>query len=257
MKKNSVLIIILFFFIQSSFSQTLLKGKVISEVLNLDGIQVINLTNQRSTSTEKGGFFSILAKPTDTLLVSAMQIKGVQLILKSADFSENLFFVRLQPQINQLDEVTIKNYSEINAVSLGIIPKGVKTYTPAQRRLKAAATPDESLNAGGMAGGSVGLDPLINMISGRTAMLKKELEVENKERLLVRLSNIYEDAFFVDQLKIPSDYIKGFKIYAIDNVRLVNAIKAKNMTLTSFLIGELAEKYKKMTFPERNAILAK
>ncbi len=257
MKKNSILIIILLFLFQSSFSQTILKGKVISETLNLDGINVINLSNQKSTSTEEGGFFSILAKPTDTLLVSGIQIKGTQLVLKSSDFSENLFFVRLQPQINQLDEVTIKNYSEINAVSLGIIPKGVKTYTPAQRRLRAAGTPDVSLSAGGMAGGSVGLDPLINMISGRTAMLKKELEVENKERLLVRLSNMYEEVFFTDYLKIPAKYIKGFQIYALDSEKLVNAIKAKNTTLTTFLLGELAEKYKFIAFPERNIILAK
>ncbi len=257
MKRNSVLIIILFFLFQSGFSQTLLKGKVISEASNIDGIHVINLTNKKNTATEKGGFFSILAKPTDTLLVSGMQIKGVQLVLKSSDFLESLFFVRLQPQINQLDEVIVKNYSEINAVSLGIIPKGTRTYTPAQRRLKVAAKPDVSFNAGMMAGGSVGLDPLINLISGRTAMLKKELKVEEKERLLVRLSNLYKETYFIDDLKIPAEYIKGFQIYVLDNERLINAIKAKNTTLTSFLLGELAERYKIMTFPERNTILAK
>jgi hypothetical protein len=242
MKKNSVLIIILFFFIQSGFSQTLLKGKVISETLNLDGIQIINLTNQKSTSTEESGLFSILAKPTDTLLFSGMQIKGLQIVLKTSDFSENLFFVRLQLKVNQLDEVVVKNYPKINAISLGIIPKNTKSYTPAQRRLKTAGD-FKPIHLLGLLGGSLPVDPILNKISGRTAMLKKELAVEKKEFFLDKLSNMYEDAFFIENLKIPSDYVKGFKLFAIEDEELVASLKSKNRTMTAFLLSQLSLKY--------------
>ena len=251
MEKNSLFIFILFLISQSGSSQTLLKGKVISDASSLDGIHVINLTNEKSTITEKGGFFSILAKATDTLMFSGMQVKGMQVVLKQSDFAENIFFMRLKQQVRMLDEVYIKNYSEINAVSLGIIPKGTKSYTPAQRRLRTATAPFVDLNAGGMAGGSIGVDPLINWISGRTAMLKKELEVENKERLQVKIDNLYEEAFFTETLKIPSEYVKGFQVYVIDDQRLIASIKSKNKTMTTFLLGELAEKYKQVTFPKK------
>ena len=242
---------ILFLFFQNGFSQTLLKGKVISDAPSLDGIHVINLTNEKTTITEKGGFFSILAKPTDTLMFSGMQVKGMQIILKELDFSDNLFFMKLKQQIRMLEEVYIKSYSEINAVSLGIIPKGTKSYTPAQRRLRTATAPFIDLNAGGMAGGSIGVDPLINWISGRTAMLKKELEVENKERLQAKLSNLYEDIYFIETLKISLEYVKGFKIFAVDDQRLIESLKSKNITMTTFLLGELAEKYKLVIFPKK------
>lgn len=242
---------ILFLFFQNGFSQTLLKGKVISDAPSLDGIHVINLTNEKTTITEKGGFFSILAKPTDTLMFSGMQVKGMQIILKELDFSDNLFFMKLKQQIKMLEEVYIKSYSEINAVSLGIIPKGTKSYTPAQRRLRTATAPFIDLNAGGMAGGSIGVDPLINWISGRTAMLKKELEVENKERLQAKLSNLYEDIYFIETLKISLEYVKGFKIFAVDDQRLIESLKSKNITMTTFLLGELAEKYKLVIFPKK------
>ncbi|MGH2664966.1 hypothetical protein [Flavobacterium sp.] len=237
---------------QAAFSQTLLKGKVISEASNLDGIHVINLSNKKNTLTGNSGFFSILAKPSDTLMFSGVLVKGTQIVLRPSDFSENLFFMKLKPQVNQLDEVVIKNYSEINAVSLGIIPKGTKSYTPAQRRLRTASAPFASLNAGGMMGGSVGLDPLLNAISGRTAMLKKEVAVETRERLQERLSHMFEDVFFVEKLGIPAEYVKGFQIFTLDDEKLVKALKSKNTTLTAFLLGELAEKYKKMVFPEKN-----
>lgn len=236
---------------QSVFSQTLLKGKVISEASNLDGIHVINLTNEKSTITEKSGFFSILAKPMDTLMFSGMQVKGMQIVLKQSDFSESLFFMRLKQQVTMLDEVYIKNYPEINAVSLGIIPKGTKSYTPAQRRLRTATAPFASLDAGGMAGGSIGVDPLLNWISGRTAMLKKELEVEKKERLQAKIDNLYEEDFFTETLKIPSQYVKGFQMYVSDDERLIASIKSKNKTMTTFLLGELAQKYLSITFPKK------
>ena len=252
MTKNSVFVLLLFLSFLGGFSQTFLKGKVMSDASNLDKISVINLTNLKNTMTEKGGFFTILAKVTDTLVFSGVQIKGMQIVLKPSDFSENLFFVKLKQQITMLDEVYIKNYAEINAVSLGIIPFRTKSYTPAQRRLRTAAAPFVSLYAGAMAGGSVGVDPIINFISGRTALLKKELSVENKERLQEKIENLYEEDFFIKTLKIPVEYIKGFQIYVIDDQRLISSIKYKNKTMTAFLLGDLAEKYKQMTFPKKD-----
>ncbi len=242
MKKYKIVVLLFLMLIQSSFSQMSLKGKVISETLSLDGIQVINVTNKKHTLTEKDGFFSILAKPTDTLLFSGMQIKGLQIVLKTADFSENLFFVRLKPQINQLDEVVVKNYPEINAASLGIIPKSTKSYTPAQRRLKTAGD-FKPIHLLSLLGGTLPIDPILNKISGRTAMLKKELAVEKKEFFLEKLSSMYEDVFFIENLKIPSDYVKGFKLFAIEDEELISSLKSKNRTMTAFLLSQLSLKY--------------
>jgi hypothetical protein len=134
----------------------------------------------------------------------------------------------------ELKEVIVNKHPEINAVSLGISPKGVKHYTPAERKLATASS---------MKMNPMGFDPLINLISGRTEMLKKELEVEKKEYLLMKIGMLFDDDYYIKTLKIPANYIKGFQYYCIENTNFVMALKSKNKTMTKFLIVPLAEKY--------------
>jgi hypothetical protein len=241
MKQNLLFGFFLFLSLQSCFSQTLLKGKVISEAFSLDNIAIINLTTKASAETIKEGYFSILAKPNDTLLFSGMQIKGIQVVLKAVDFSENLFFVKLKPQINQLEEVNVYKNFDFDPVKMRILSKPAKKYTPAERRIYEATS----------GSGIVPLNPILNAISGRTTMLKKELVVEKEERLLYRLAAMFEDDFYTDNLKIPADYIKGFQYYVINDPKLIIQIKAKNKAMVAFVLGELSEKFKNDFFPEK------
>jgi hypothetical protein len=52
-------------------------------------------------------------------------------------------------------------------------------------------------------------------------MLKKELEVEKKESYLRQLENWFTPDYFVNKLKIPAEYVKGFQYYSIENEPLV------------------------------------
>jgi hypothetical protein len=223
-----------------------LNGKILSDVSNLEGIYVINLKTEATVITPKDGSFSIFATVEDTLIFSGSQFKRARVGLTSKDFEKELFVVKLDPIINYLDEVVINRYGNINAVSLGIIPRGQKSYTPAERKLRTATSLDPSANAGGMVGGSVSADPLLNWISGRTSMLKKELEVEGKEMGLRQLENMFDKAFFVGKLKIPSDYVKGFQYYLVENDRFVKILKLKNKANIEFVIGDFAIQYNKI-----------
>jgi hypothetical protein len=141
-----------------------------------------------------------------------------------------------------LDEVEIKEYKNINAVSLGILDKPAKKYTPAERKLRTAGEfhwyYPLLIPLGGMP-----TDGLINSISGRTAMLKKELEVEKKEMLLKKIEYQFDPEYFTINLKIPQEYVKGFWYYAIEEPRLVNEINSKNKSMAKFIFAELATKY--------------
>jgi hypothetical protein len=77
-------------------------------------------------------------------------------------------------------------------------------------------------------------------------MLKKEVEIEKKESYLRQLENLFTADYFVSKLKIPAEYVKGFEYYSIENERFVTVLKSKNVTMTTFLIGELATKYKEI-----------
>lgn len=211
-----------------------INGKVTADYNDLESIYIVNLKTEKSTLTERGGYFSINASVGDTLLFSAVQFKSVKIALKKDDFYKDLLFVKMETLILILDEVKINEYKNINAVSLGIISPKTKHYTPAERKLNEATT----------GSGLVPLNPILNAITGRTKQLKKEVAVEKKEFLLSKIENLYEAEYFTETLKIPKDFVKGFQYYIVEDAKFVEAIKAKNKTMATFIMNELAVTYK-------------
>ena len=80
-------------------------------------------------------------------------------------------------------------------------------------------------------------------------MLKKELQVEKKEFLLAKISNMFEKEYFTETLNIPTLYVRGFCYYAIEDKKFTDALKSKNKMMAIFLLGELSEEYLK-TIPK-------
>ncbi|MFQ6603818.1 hypothetical protein [Flavobacterium sp. C3NV] len=235
---------------QTGWSQaddrTMLNGRITASSTDLEGVYVVNAQTEVMTTTNELGAFSIAAKPGDEIVFSSIQFKENRVLLKAENFCDVNFSVRLNVIMHQLQEVVVKNYNGINAVALGIIPSGQKSYTEAERKLHTATGLNATANAGGMAGGSVSADPLLNFFSGRTAMLKKEVAVEKKEFFLKLLERMFTLEHFIDRLKIPAEYVKGFEYYAVENDKFTVILNSKNRTSTEFLLGELAVKYKEI-----------
>ena len=217
------------------------RGKVNADMTNLEGIYVINLNTENAAITDAKGFFTINAKVGDSLLLSSVQFKSVTKAITSEDLS-SLFFVTMHPIMNELKEVIVRRYPNISAEALGIIPYGIKKYTPAERKLATASS--GSLNP-------MGLDPLLNYFSGRTAMLKKELEVEKKETFLAQLEAMFDQNHLVNTLHIPSIYVKGFLYFAVENPKFTRVLETKNHTSIEFLLAELARQYLEIVVPKK------
>jgi len=232
------------FFVSNSWAQDdtrkTLRGKIVSDASELEGIYILNMNTEKVALTENGGYFSIMAKEGDSLMVSSIQIKGKIIKLAKGDFEKELFFIKVEAMVHALDEVKIVRYENLNAFALGIVQKKPKTYTPAERKLRTATGYDAQLGLNT----TITLDPILNMLSGRSAMLRKEVEAERKETVMAYISNMFEDKFFIEKLKIPAEYVKGFLYYIVENERFVAAVKVKNNTMATFLMGELAVKFK-------------
>lgn len=231
---------IFFFIISQLYSQNQvprrIEGKVAADFSNLEGIYVVNTSSEKSTTTNSEGHFSIEAKVGETLLLSAMNFKEVKIVLSESDFSKKWLVVSMQPIVNELKEVIVGS-SSISAESLGIIPYGQKKYTPAERKYATAAS--SRLNP-------MGLDPLLNYLSGRTKMLKKELEVEKKERFLVQLENLFQPDFYIHSMHIPQLHVKGFLYFLVENPKFISVLKTKNRTAIEFSMSELAVQFNEM-----------
>ena len=239
--------VILFLFFASAIAQsqtlTFLKGKVISQIKELNSVFVTNLRSDSTTTTDGSGNFSMFVKAGDTLEFTGLQVITKKVVIDENAIAKSLFVINVEAKVILLEEVEIKKYPDINAVSLGILQKPAKVYTPAERKLATASKAYSSLGFGNFIGFSAGLDPLLNAISGRTAMLKKELQIEKKEFLLKKIEYMFQESYFSDNLKIPKEYIRGFWYYAVENSKLVEALNTKNQMMVRFIFSDLAIKY--------------
>ena len=204
-----------------------LKGKVTSNTPDLEGIYVINKNSEFTVTTAKGGYFTIDAQAKDTLIFSAIQFIAKQVVVEQENFSGDLLFVPLENLVHNLDELVVER-STITSESLGLIPKGQKRYTPAERKVFTATN---------------GVDAVFNYFSGRTAMVKKAAEYEKKESLMEKINYIYTEEDIIAEFKIPKEYVKGFVFYIVEDKQFSAAIKSKNDGMAKFLMTALAEKY--------------
>jgi hypothetical protein len=213
-------------FLHFGFSQNekLLHGKIVCDKNAVQGIEVLNLVSEKSTISDSNGDFYILAKAEDMLVFTSKNYEYKRKFLEKEDIELNDLKIEVVKKPEELKEVVINQ--KLDAVKLGILQKPAKEYTPAERKLKTASS--------GL------LDPIINAISGRTKKLKTELSVERKEMLLAKVSELYEDTYYIEKLKISKEYIKAFQYYAIYDDKLISNLKSKNKTLIKFRMIELA-----------------
>ena len=248
-KKNSciiknylqILFLLLFQFVASQ-NDSIIKGKIIVETNDNDGITIVNISNKTNTISGNGGYFKIKAKLNDTIMFSAIHLVGKKHIVTKKDFGKDLLFIKLEIYTRHIKEIMVTNADDINAESLGLVPKGQKRYTPAERRVKTAG----DWSGTGIDGALLSLDPLFNAISGRTKQLKAELEVERKEFLQSKINANFDSEFIMNQLHIPEEYVEGYVFYIVEDAELKAAAKAKNKTLINFRMSALAVDYLKL-----------
>lgn len=249
MKNNFTFLFIYFFIIHQAVAQInvekWINGQVtVNNVSPLESVNIINTSSKVMAVSDEYGHFSILAKEGDILSFSLINYEHLRKFINKQEFNLGSIAVNLTPKTIELNEVVINKHSNITAENLGIIPKDQVKLTTAERRLQTAGE-FKPIMLLGLLGGSVPLDPLINAITGRTKMLKKDLAVERKEFLMVKLGNLFEDKYYVETLKIPEELIKGFQYYCIENPDFARSLKEKNKTMTMFLIVGLASEFNK------------
>jgi len=222
-------VVLLLFMTFCTWSQTsnekILHGKIVADSASVAGIDVVNLVNEKVTVTNNKGEFYILAKSDDILVFSSMTLEMKRMLVDEDDLKSETITIYMTPKINELNEVIVKKNA---AEGISIIP-GQKHYTPAERKLYTATS--------GL------LDAPLNWLSGRTEMLKKEIVVERKERMLNKIGVLYEDKYYIQTLKIPEIYIDDFQRYLIEDKEFAAALKVKNRTMMLFLISKLAVNY--------------
>ncbi|KQB40525.1 Cna B 2 domain containing protein [Flavobacterium aquidurense] len=206
-----------------------ISGQIFEESSNVEGVNIINNTTQVTAVSDAGGMFSIVVKEGDVLVFSAVNLDPVKRRITAEDLTVSSIVIKMTPKEVELKEVIVNENANVTAENLGIIPYGQKKYTPAERKVYTAT--------------STSVDKLLNKISGRTAMLKKEVNVEKKEMLFRKIEYLFDENYYTERLKIPAEDIKGFQLYCVDDAEFAVSLNTKNKTMSMFLITDLARKY--------------
>lgn len=241
MKNKITGIVLLFFFFQISFGQISgskeIQGQIFEQSTSVDGVNIINNNTQVTAVSDVNGLFSIVVKEGDVLVFSSVNLEPFKRRITVEDLASNLLLIKMSAKEIELKEVIVNENAHITAENLGIIPHGQKKYTPAERKVYTAT--------------STSVDKILNSISGRTTMLKKEAKIEKKEVLFRKLEYLFEENYYTDRLKIPLEHIKGFQLYCVDSPEFAVSLNTKNKTMSMFLITGLAQEYLKIIEHEK------
>ena len=241
MKTNKTFLLFFLWITQISFGQTTgakeILGQIFEQSTSVEGVNIINNETQVTAVSDASGMFSIVAKEGDVLVFSSVNLEPFKRRITIEDLKSNLLQIKMVAKEIELKEVVVNENANINAENLGIIPAGQKKYTPAERKVHTAtSTPG---------------DALLNAISGRTSMLKKEVQVEKKEALFRKIEYLFDEKYYTERLKISVEDIKGFQLYCIEDSEFAVSLNSKNKTMSMFLITELARKYLKILENEK------
>jgi hypothetical protein len=253
-KSKNTLVVFLFFVINVCFSQAVAEkviyGNISVDSTVVDGVNIVNSFTNNAAVSDENGRFKLVVKEGDVLIFSAVNLETLHKKISKQDLMMAIVNIQMIVKKVILKDVIINEYSQITAEKMGIVPHGIKKYTPAQRKLKTAGDFKPS-HLFRLLGGALALDPIINKISGRTKNLKKQLKVEEKETCLLLLDAMFETSYFVDKLKVPSDYVQGFRYFIVENERFVVLLKSKNKTNAEFAMTDLATQYNEIIASEK------
>lgn len=233
---KQILLFLLFAMPSLCFAQNVrvLKGKIIADAEEVRDVNIKNLSSRSEVTSLIDGTFAISAKAGDTLVFTSVQLKSKRLIIEKEDFDYVPFVIKMELKVTELHEVVVKE-NKLTAESLGIVPRGMKTYTPAERHYYTATT----------GSGFVSVDGIINLINGKTKQLKKEIVVERQQTAQSKLGNMFDEEFIIKEFNIPQEHVEGFVVFAAEDKKIAAAIKDKNKTLTTFLLADVATEYRK------------
>ncbi|MGB7841572.1 MAG: carboxypeptidase-like regulatory domain-containing protein [Salinimicrobium sp.] len=163
-----------------------IAGDVTTEGLPLENVHIKNISSQKFTITDTSGKFLLKMKAGDTLLLSHVGFQDRIKFISQEEVQQKSLFLKMLQKPEELKEVLVNEPSKINAVSLGIIPKEIKSLSVNERRLRTAGD-FKPIHLLSILGGSLQVDPILNAINGRTKRLKKYIAIEKKQKIIAFL----------------------------------------------------------------------
>jgi hypothetical protein len=237
--KNKLLFVLLLFCFAIGASQeddrVILRGKVLYRNVNVPNENVINSTSQMATITNDNGEFAIRVKLNDEIVFTSInyQIEVVKISQQILD--NNRLVVEVNEKVTELDEVVVSPENQQKFLELQNEDFKKFEYETDQSS-EVINIAEDKITRGIMQDG-------INFVNIFKALVntKKDQPAENDKPLKVSevLRLVYDDEFFVVDLKIPQDQIDAFLIYCDEKIPPRTLLKKDNeFELIDFLVTQ-------------------
>lgn len=232
--KNTILITFFLIFSSFAFAQEIrqpLRGKVLYRGSNVPNENVINSTAETATITNDNGEFLIMVKEGDQLVFTAVNYQLEVVTISPEILRNNRLVVEVTEKITQLEGVVVT--PENQEKFLEVKNEDFKGFEYEIDRGTEVENIAESRSVRGMRDG-------LNFVNIFKALFKSK-QGHGTERAPLKVSEVlrqvYDDEFFVVDLKLPQDKIDAFLLYCDDKVPSQTLLRKENeFQLIDFLV---------------------
>ncbi|WP_422083887.1 carboxypeptidase-like regulatory domain-containing protein [Ulvibacterium sp.] len=211
--------------------RTILRGKVLYRNSSVVNENVINTTTERATITNDNGEFAIRVKEGDELVFTAVNYQLEIVKITEEILQRNRLVVEVNEKVTELDEVVLS--PEDQERYLALKNEQLKGFEYEIDRSTEVENIAMSQTDRGMRDG-------LNIANIFRALLKSGKAAEEEgPRLKVSeaLRQIYDDEFFVLDLKLPQDKIDAFLLYCDTQMPAQSLLRKDNeFQLIDFLV---------------------
>jgi hypothetical protein len=214
----------------------MLRGKVLYRSSNVPNENVINSTSGRATITNDNGEFMIEVKEGDQLVFTAINYQLKVVDVTPEILANNRLVVEVDEKVQELDEVIVT--PENQERFLEVKNEDFKQFEYEIDRGTEVENVANSRITRGMRDG-------INFVNIFKALFKSQ-DASGQERIPLKVSEVlrqvYDDEFFVVDLRLPQDKIDAFLLYCDDKVPSQTLLKKENeFQLIDFLVTQSKE----------------
>ncbi len=248
--KNKIGLVVLSLFCQFCVGQTLTRKPVLGQVVNdsipLENGVVFNINSKTGSVIKPHGYFSILAKDNDTLVISSLAFKSKKIILTKKLLALPLLRVKLEAYTNQLLEVFVYSKKIVHPVE-GNTQKYVdQLYSDDEKSSpKNIAMPADGTIEKGMDFVRIYKDVFKILKKNNPEKTDFASEMNFTEVAMKRVSY----AFFTNTLNLKDDEISLFLVYCENDSKSRTLLKPESeFQLMDFLIIKNKEFKRIITF---------
>tara|TARA_R110002012_G_scaffold71330_1_gene183073 strand:- start:18112 stop:18966 length:855 start_codon:yes stop_codon:yes gene_type:complete len=214
-------------------SREMLRGKVLYRSSNVANENVINSTSGQATITNDNGEFIIPVKEGDQLVFTAINYQLEIIEITPEILANNRLVVEVDEKVQELDEVVVtpenqERFLQVKNEDFKEFDYGIDRGTEVENVANSQITR--------------GMKDGLNFVNIFKALFRSQ-EANGQQRAPLKVSevlrHVYDDEFFVVDLRLPQDKIDAFLLYCDDKIPSQTLLRKENeFQLIDFLVTQ-------------------